>query len=100
MMRYALIVLLVALVGLGAWAWRLDSRNDALRAENDALTVEAERRDGLNKVLAKRVEEEAVRAAEWRDLYGQLAQVEDDHACRSPSIDGALDILRARRAGQ
>ena len=100
MTRWLLVALLAALLALGAWTWRLDSRNDALRAERDALTVSASRRDGLNKVLAKRAEHEAVRAAEWRDLYGQLAQVEDSDACRSTAIDRALDILRARRAGQ
>lgn len=89
--------LLVAM-GLGFKAWLLDRRLDAAKAENAALQQTAALTSGVNRVLAARVIREAETAADWRDAFARLEQVEDDNACRSAAIDAALDILRARRA--
>lgn len=94
---YAAGLALIAALGLGGYAMVLRAQNEALSVRvTDAEASRAAQAD-VASVLGGALVQTRVRASEYSQLYEEIANVQDDGSCRSPSIDRSLDLLRARR---
>ncbi|MEL6207082.1 MAG: hypothetical protein AAFR47_17460 [Pseudomonadota bacterium] len=97
MTRWALVALLTLSLGLGAMAWRYERQARLLATENAALHAAFDRQSAVTRTMEAAFQRErSLRLAET-SLIAELDHVLDDNSCRSPAIDAALGIVRARR---
>lgn len=102
--RILVIGLLMAIIGLGGYAWYLQSKSAALRTENEelskslAVTIDHIRKS--QEITTKRIQEQIKAAADLQEVIKRMRNAPDawrtDHA-PDAVIDGMWDIRNAAR---